>query len=83
MLIFLGLAFLGVDGQHDCNDFTFSDCNIEDNVVWENDQVKQFFQVSFDTLLKVGDEELCQKTCTAIATCEFFFFDNGTCRLFR
>ena len=39
-ILYLAYSILDVLGQHECNDFTFSDCNIEDNVVWENDQVK-------------------------------------------
>ena len=39
LLIFTILkALIEVTGQqHDCDGFTFSDCNIEDNLVWEND----------------------------------------------
>ena len=46
--LFLVIQAFYALGQHDCNDFTFSECNIEDNIVWENDQVGVLFFASQD-----------------------------------
>ena len=58
-----------VRGQHACDDFSFTNCNIDDNLIWENGLIET--------------DEKCQMACQVMSACKFFFFDAGTCRLYR
>ena len=71
-IFFLVSAINDAHGQqHDCDSFTFSNCNVTNNdtLLWENPGPDDF--------------ENCQSVCAALPTCVFFSYDDGMCRLFR
>ena len=69
---------------HDCDFFTFSKCDVESNLVWQNDQVNFLSEMYFlHVFFKIANVELCQTTCAAISSCNYFLIDHDVCKLYR
>jgi len=68
-LVALICAVSSAGGELRCNDFTLSDCNLQQYVLWESNLIL--------------DAAMCQTTCHNFADCKLFFFLDGTCTLFN